>query len=446
MTTVMEIPRFRFAFHPADIPHIGHLHSAAFAWALARAQGGDFILRLDGAGMGETESGEEMVDALNWLGLDWDEGPGVGEQTAASTQQRQRGERYQELAETLVARGKAAYRDDLGGGRSLRLLLPEDEPIVVEDALRGPLRFEVESLPDTEPLLVSPEGAPSAYLTSVVDDQDMEISHVVQDGESLLTVPFQVALYRALGWEPPTYVHVPVIKREADPVAGARPLFADEFQEAGYLPEALFNYLLLLGWSPEEEIFGRWEVRRNLTLDAISAEPVTFDWQRLNRINRHHINEKSDKALSTLIRPYLADAYGLTDVNEAWLQRLTAVIRPEIVRLADAVHLAEWALADFFTFTPEAEAALEMETTRPALVRLVAELARIVLLDVPTATTILDALKRDLSSPEGSDARVEKPIRAALTGRLGSASLAEIMALLGAARCMNRAADILRGA
>ena len=386
-----------------------------------------------------------MLDALAWLGLDWDEGPVVGGPHAPYRQHR-RQERYRTVARSLLADGKATYRAEPRGGQALRLLLPEAQPLVVDDALRGRLTFEVETLPVAEPLLLSPEGHPSAYLAAVVDDHDMEISHVVQNGESLLTAPFHVGVYRALQWEPPTYVHLPVITREADPPDTTRPLFIDEFQEAGYLPEALFNYLLLLGWAPEEEIFGRWEVRRNLSPDEISAEPVSFEWERLDEINRRYIEKKSDKELSALIRPYLDEAYGLSDVNEAWLQRLTAVIRPEVVRLAEAVDLAEWALSDFFTFTPEAEAALEMETARPVLVRLVAELARLVLLDPPTATTILDALKRDVAGPDEAAGAVEKPVRAALTGRLGSAPLPEVMALLGAARCMNRAADVLRGA
>ncbi len=281
--------------------------------------------------------------------------------------------------------------------------------MAVDEALRGTLRYESDRLPD--PVLLQADGRATSLLADVVDDHEMGVTHVVRRQSESALSPLQAHLFRALDWEEPVWIHLPSIEDdEGQPLDSE--ILASDFQEAGYLPEAVFNFLLLLGWSPDEEILDKWKVRKQLKLEALSPEPAVFRWERLNEINRHYLRDKSDDVLATLARPYLEEAYDLSGVNEAWLEQLIALTREEMVRLADAPTVAAWALTDSFAFSEAAEEALTGETARAVLVRLVAELAHIVLLDEATATAILDTLRQHFGTDDA-----DSPVRAALTGR-----------------------------
>lgn len=434
------VPRFRFAPAPGGPPDLCDLHTAVFNWGLARALGGDFILRIeDGHSAESAQRGEEtaveMGEALRWLGLDWDEGPEIGGPHAPYFQsQRQDG--YREAAEQLLATENAYYEEGADGGRTLSLRVLGAGTTDVADAVRGARRYEAEGLSD--PVLVQADGRATVLLAEVVDDHSMGITHVVRPPQDGALTPLQAHLFRTLGWEEPAWIHLPAVEDgEGESLASEIP--AETFREKGYLPEAVFNYLLLLGWSPDEEILDKWKVRKRLALEALSPGAVVFEWEALNRINRHYLQRKSDADLTALARPYLEEAYDLMGVNEAWLEQLMGLMRPEMARLADAPAVAEWALTDTFSYSEAAEQALESEAARPALVRLVAELAHIVLLDEPTAASILENLHRHFEA-----AAVDDPIRAALTGRVEGPPLPQAMGLLGKQRCMNRLATILR--
>lgn len=434
------VPRFRLVVSSSRRPDLGELHKAAFNWGLARALGGDFILRMAGdhdrdADGGEGDPGRELMPALRWLGVDWDEGPDLGGPHAPYLQS-QRQDHYRQVAGGLTATDDAYYEQDAAGKWPLYLRLPAGDEIAVDEALRGTLRYEVDQISD--PVLLRADGRATPLLADVVDDYEMGVTHVVQRQSEGALSPLQAHLFRTLGWEEPIWIHLPSIEDEQ-----GRPLdseiLASDFQEAGYLPEAVFNFLLLLGWSPDDDVLDKWKVRKRLKLEALSPEPAVFRWERLNEINRRYLRDKSDADLVALAGPYLEEAYDLSGVNEAWLERLIALTREEMARLADAPAVAEWALTDSFAFSEAAEEALAGETARAALVRLVAELAHIVLLDEPTATAILDGLRQQFG-PDDAD----RPVRAALTGRVEGPPLAAIMALLGKQRCLNRIATILR--
>jgi glutamyl-tRNA synthetase len=253
MSAAMTLARFRFAPSPTGSPHAGSLHTALFNWALARSQGGDFILRIDDTDPARNtpQAIEEMLDALHWLGLEWDEGPDIGG-PHAPFYQSQRRERHVAIADRLLESG-AAYHG-AGDSPPVRLRLPRSGQTVVHDALRGPITFANRHLQD--PIIVRGDGNPLYHLASVVDDHDMEITHIVRGEDWIATAPIHVHLYHALGWEEPVWVHLPLIRSRAgeklskrDPESG---YLVHDFREAGYLPQALFNYLLLLGWSPPE--------------------------------------------------------------------------------------------------------------------------------------------------------------------------------------------------
>lgn len=455
--TEHDVPRFRFAPSPTGSPHVGSLHTALFNWALARSMRGDFIVRIDDtdAARSSQQQAGEMLDALSWLGLDWDEGPALGGEFGPYVQSQRR-QRHLQIARQLYEQGDAYYGDDAASdlgpeaGAVLRLRLPTTGEIEFQDALRGAIRFDASKMQD--PVIVRSDGSPLYHLASVVDDHDMAISHVARGEDWIASTPIHQHLCALLGWQPPIWVHLPLIRGARGQKLSKRDAeggyLVQDFQELGYLPQALFNYLLLLGWSPpdEEEIVTKADVRRYFRLQDLSASSAMFDWDKLNWLNRHYLQQRDDAQLARLVRPHLEEAYAAGEFEDRWLERLVALIRGDMVRLADAVELSEWALSDTFAFSQEAEEALATDAARPVLVRLIAELAHVVLLDEQTAQSILQSMQSQFAAASGWQTRdVYWPIRAALTGRVRGPALHEVMALLGKGRCLERAAVILRG-
>lgn len=456
MMTSDDVPRFRFAPSPTGALHVGSLHTALFNWALARSMGGDFILRIDDTDAARNKEHliGEIMDGLQWLGLDWDEGPDIGGEFGPYLQSLRR-DRHIEIAAQLYDRGAAYYGEEGGEDQGsdssmpLRLRLPQDGDMAFDDLLRGSIRFQWAQL--TDPVIVRSDGSPLYHLATVVDDHDMAISYVARGEDWIASTPLHEHLYRLLEWEPPKWIHLPLIR---DPQGGKLSkrdeqggYLVDDFQEQGYLAEALFNYLLLLGWAPPggDELVGKAHVRRLLRAEDLSPSPAMFDWDRLNWFNRRYLQQHGDRQLAQLVRPFLEDAYPDTPLDERWLQRLVALLRDELVRLADAVDASEWAFGDDFSLSEEAQRALQGVSTRPVLVHFIAELAHIVLLDEQSAQTILQQLQQRFAASHGWRAQdIYWPIRAALTGRVQGPALHELMALLGKDACLQRAAAILR--
>jgi glutamyl-tRNA synthetase len=447
-------PRFRFAPSPTGAPHVGNLHTALFSWALSRALRGDFVLRIEDTDPARRDphATREMMAALEWLGIDWDEGPDLGG-PYEPYRQSERIRRHREVAARLFEAGHAYYGDDpdgdLGAADSvpLRLRLPRQGTIAVEDGLRGRISFDAGALSD--PALLRGDGTPLYHLAAMVDDHDMAITHVVRGEEWLPSAPANAYLYRVLGWEEPVWIHLPLIlNRQRQKLAKRDPeggYLLRDFQDAGYLPEALFNYLLLLGWSPdgEQEIVDKWTVRRQFRLERLSRSPAIFDWDKLNWVNRHYINELSDGALAEQTRPYLEEKYKSVPGGPRWLEALVALVRPELDRLADVTGAVSWAFEDDFEYTDSAVTALAHPAAGPALVRLVALVAqRAVLLDRPTAEHLLERLREDLS--EYRPAQIFQPIRAALMGDVDGPPLPDLMPILGPQRVMSRLARAIK--
>lgn len=449
------IPRFRFAPSPTGIPHVGNLHTALFCWALARAMKGDFIIRIEDsdAARNDPQAAQRMLDALAWLGIDWDEGPDTGGEYGPYVQS-ERLSRHRRVIEQLLDEGHAYYGDDPDNpaapdGNPLRLRLPREGQTVLDDAIRGPISFENKTLEDR--VIVRSDGRPLYHLAAMVDDHDMAITHVVRGEEWIASAPIHVRLYHVMGWQEPVWIHLPLIlnkqgqklkKRDAE--GGYR---IDDFQATGYLPEALFNYLLLLGWAPEndQEIVSKWDIFQQFHVQRLSSSPAIFDWDKLNWINRQYIQKLSNKALAERLQPYLEEAYGAVPTSGEWLPRLTAVIREEVTRLQDAVALVEWAFVEEVSWREDGRQALATTPARPVLLRLVAEIAAVVLLDEQTAHTILSGLHKRLKKSEGWKAsQIFLPIRAALTGTASGPPLPKIMGILGKERTLQRVGAALR--
>ncbi|MCA9961279.1 MAG: glutamate--tRNA ligase [Anaerolineales bacterium] len=448
------IPRFRFAPSPTGIPHIGNLHTALFSWALSRALGGDFILRIEDSDPARNtpSATQQMMDALTWLGIDWDEGPDIGGDYGPYIQS-QRLPAHQHIITQLVDEGHAYYGDDpahpaAATDNPLRLRMPQTGETVLHDAIRGPIRFDNNLLKDA--ILVRSDGRPLYHLAAMVDDHDMGITHVVRGEEWIASSPIHIQLYQALGWTQPTWIHLPLIlnKRgqklsKRDPEGG---YLITDFQEAGYLPQAVWNYLLLLGWTPdgEQEIVDKWVMRKQFRLERLSASPSIFDWDKLNWVNRQYVQRLSDEQVAEGIRPFLEDAYD-TPLDDKWLLRLTNIIRDGLKTYADAVDLTAWAFADGYELSTAGTAALTTEPAKPILAWLIAELAAIVLLDEPTANTILNGLRQRGQAQHGwRPTEMYHPIRAALTGDVNGPPLAAVMSILGKETALQRLANGLK--
>lgn len=433
-----QIPRFRFAPLATAVPGAANLRLALYAWAFSRAMRGDFILRLPPA------TAVSFPDALTWLDVDWDEGPVVGGEYAPY-RAGARDAAYQEAAEQLLAGGRA-YRDEAGEGRPLRLRLLPAREITIDDAVRGEMTLTHGG--EADPMLLDGDGRFHPHLVTVVDDHAQAITHVVRD----LTVQdaaVQADLYRALEWEEPVWIHLPSLftpeGNPLTPTASPPGYRLSDFQGEGYLPRALWNYLLLLGWMPQgEEIVDKWRVRQEFEPAQIGAGPVAFDWTHLRRVNRHYLAQLRDEQLAAAIRPFLEEAYDTLPADEKWLLRITAVIREQLTTLSDAVDAAAWA---FTAVAPDESGrlALQSAAAKPALMQLIAEIAPVVLLDADTARGVLERVHVVLQEKERlTPAQIDPPIRTALGGTAAGPAAPAMMGVLGKERTLRRLAAALK--
>jgi glutamyl/glutaminyl-tRNA synthetase len=434
-----QIPRFRFTPPRETAPGVANLRLALYAWAFSRAMRGDFILRPP------PPTAVSFAKALTWLDVDWDEGPDLGGEYAPY-HSGARETAYQEAAEQLLAAGHAYY-DEAKEGRPLRFRLPAgDVSMTINDALRGEMTLTYGE--EVDPALVDENGRFHPHLVAVVDDHAQAITHVVRDAPPH-GAALQAALYRALGWEEPVWLHLPpLFTPSGDPLTpdvsppGYR--LAD-FQAEGYLPRALWNYLLLLGWTPPgDEMVDKWRVRQEFAAERIKANPVAFDRAQLRALNRRYLAGLSDEKLAEAIRPFLQEAYDALPTDEKWLLRLTAVIRDQLATLSDAVVAAAWA---FTALEPDENGrlALQSAAAKPALMQLIAEIAPVVLLDAGTARGVLERVHAILGEKEGlTPEQIDRPVRAALCGAAMGPPIPAMMGLLGKEPTLQRLAAALK--
>lgn len=470
--------RTRFAPSPTGELHLGNVHTALFAWAYARRAGGSFVVRFEDTDAERLVPGAEeaILGDLRWLGLDWDEGPDRGG-PYGPYRQTERLDLYAEAAGRLLAEGRAYHcfcsAEDLARRReealrrgepprydgrcrdlpaeevhrrlaaleaagerpALRFRLPDERrELVVDDLVHGPTAFDLADLDDF--LLVRPTGMPLYNFAVVVDDASMAITHVIRAEEHLSNTPRQVLLFEALGAPVPRFAHLPMLlgpgrrklsKREAATALG-------QYREAGYLPQAVLNFLALLGWSDPEgrEFLSAAELCARFSLDRVGRSAGIFDPERLRWMNREYLRRLTPEALWAALCPFLARRGHLAgDSGEERLRAAAFALREEA---GDLVELAE--LLDPFwpgpSPAPDAEAAkaLASEAAGPAL-----RAAGTLLADLaegewsrPVLNERLHALPPVLGLGPG---KVFRPLRAALTGRTSGPELALVLWLLG---------------
>jgi nondiscriminating glutamyl-tRNA synthetase len=351
--------RVRFAPSPTGHLHVGGARTAIFNWLFARHHGGRFILRIEDTDVARsTRESEAMVlDDLRWLGLQWDEGPDVGGPDAPY-RQSERVERYREVAMELLSRG-IAYRcycteeeleqkrkqaekenrpphydlkcwfnrRDDNAPNAIRFHVPDDGDVTINDLIRGEVSWKRESLGDF--ILLRSDGLPTYNFSVVVDDHDMEVTHVIRAEEHLTNTHRQVLIYRALGWTVPEFAHVSLIlgqdRTKLSKRHGATSVSA--YAEEGFLPDAMVNYLTLLGWAAPDgrDIFTRDYAIQHFSLDRVNPAPAVFDPQKLEWMNGQYIHAMSADELRPLVAKFF---------DAPWLPEGIEVVKTSVHRLA----------------------------------------------------------------------------------------------------------------
>jgi glutamyl-tRNA synthetase len=464
--------RCRFAPAPSGSLHVGNVRTALFSWLHARHHHGAFVLRIEDTDASRVteEATRGVIDELRWLGLDWDEGPDRGG-PHAPYRQSQRGEIYREKTEALLASGHA-YRcwctpaelaerraaalargeppgydgrcrersaDEIAAFEAedrpfaIRFRMPERDH-VVHDLVKGEVRWAARDLRDF--VIVRSDGSPVFLLAVAVDDLLMEITHVVRGDDLLASAPRNAAVIEALGGTPPTYAHVPqVLGPDGKPLSkrhGATSLEA--FREQGFLPEAMMNYLALLGWAKDDHttFLSRDELIASFEVSRVSHNPAVFDVQKLEWMNNHSIQQLDDDDLAARCLRFLTET-GLS-VDPALLRSAMPLVRERMRRLTEAPVLLRFLFTDDVT-SNEPAAQLLAKAPEGYLKAAADGLDALERWDTEGIQATLDALAAEagLSRTKGW-----QPIRAAATGSNVSPPLPESLALLGKERTVGR--------
>jgi len=464
--------RCRFAPAPSGSLHVGNVRSALFSWLWARRNDGVFILRVEDTDASRVteEAFRGVLDDLQWLGLDWDEGPEVGGAHGPYRQSERRGiyrdmvdrllgqgdayrcycteQELDERKEAALARGEPPGYDGrcrtltdaeraafVAEGRTsvVRFHMPEHEWIV-PDLVKGQVRWAAGELRDF--VLERSDGSPVFLLAVAVDDLLMAVTHVVRGDDLLAAAPRNVAVIQALGGEPPVYAHVPqVVGPDRKPLSKRHGSTSVEaFREQGFLSEALVNYLALLGWSPgdDREIVPREELIRIFDLARVSSNPAAFDIEKLTWMNTHYVQQLDDDELAARTVHFLTQA-GL-GVDPATLRKAMPIVRERIHTLRDAVDLLTFLFSD--DVTPNEKAANLIAKAPEGYLKAAADaLDGLAGWNAERITETLDAL----ANQEGLNrTKGWQPIRAAVTGSNVSPPLPESLELLGRERTVAR--------
>ena len=474
-------PRVRFAPSPTGYLHVGGARTALFNWLLARRHGGVFVLRIEDtdAERSSWEMVAGIVDGLRWLGLDWDEGPDVGGPHEPYFQS-QRLEKYREHARLLVQRGRAYHcyctPDDLqkkradaeargtawtydracvhraaaevaaleaaGAPKAVRFHVPPGRTAFA-DQVHGNIAFDNANIEDF--VILRSDGQPTYHLSVVVDDIEMAITHVIRGDDHISNTPKQILLYEAFGKTAPTFAHVPLImgpdKKRLSKRHGATSVM--EYQRLGYLPEAMVNFLALLGWSPggDREVLTREELKALFALDGISGGNAVFNLEKLDWFNQQHIARMANEALLAAIEPHLREAGlwrdELAGPEREWTFRVLDLLKPRVKKFDHLVdEIRPFLVADDELEVDSVAAGKHLTAeVRPVL----AQLADAIASGPPADGAAAEVTVRSTAEQASMKAApVIHATRVAVTGRSVSAGLFDVLAILGPDRVVRR--------
>ncbi len=461
----------RFAPSPTGYLHIGGARTALFNWLYAKHLNGKFLLRIEDTDRERStnEAIRAIIDSMKWLGLHWDDD---------IIFQFSRAQRHAEIAHQLVAEGKAYYcfctleeldemrekarqekrqprydgrwrdRDireaPLGVKPVVRLKVPYEGETGILDVVQGQVRVQNDQLDDM--VLLRADGTPTYMLAVVVDDHDMRITHVIRGDDHLTNTFRQIQIYKAMGWNTPTFAHIPMIHGDDGAKLSKRhgALGVEAYKDMGFLPEAMCNYLLRLGWGyGNEEIISQEQAIRWFDIQNVGRSPARFDLAKLKNLNAHYLNQSNDQHLTTLITPSLEEKLGkqLTAAEKSLLESAMPGLKQ---RAQTTLELADNAL--FYVHPrplPLDDKARQLldKTTLDLLKNFIPKLAE-------TKDWSHDGLQeicRVFSENHSLKlAQIAQPLRAAITGRSVSPSIFEVMEVLGREECLKRLEDVLK--
>jgi nondiscriminating glutamyl-tRNA synthetase len=482
--------RARFAPSPTGPIHIGNIRTALFNYLFVKSggSGNTMILRIEDTDQQRSSAEYERLiyEELRWLGIDWDEGPDKGG-GYSPYRQSERLDIYNGYYERLIKEGKAYYcfctpeeleldkkktacesssprysgrcskltdeevKRYLQEGRpaTIRFKIGPDRPVVFEDVVKGRIEIDSDTL-GGDMVIRKSDGMPTYNFSAVIDDHLMGITHVIRGEDHLSNTPKQILLYEALGWETPVFAHAPLIlgpdrtklsKRHGNTYIG-------QYREDGYLPEAMFNYLALLSWSPEgeKELLSKEEIIGQFRLERVTRANPVFDIDKLNWINAHYIKESSPERIAELAKPYLIKE-GLLDSQLAeekkeWLEFLVSTVQESLTRVSDITEKVRIFFDD--QITPEDDEALQVLKGEgvagllEALKTLVEKSERV---DQEFCSGVFKALQKE-TGIKGK--QLYMPIRVAVTGQCHGPDLVRTFILLGKERLLERLRHVLR--
>lgn len=462
----------RFAPSPTGFLHIGGARTALFNWLFARRNGGKMLLRIEDTDRERSTDAaiQAIIDGLQWLGLSWDD---------EVVYQFSRAVRHREVAESLLAKGRAYYcyatQQELEEMRDLarkegrpsrydgrwrdrasseapegvkpviRLKAPQEGETVVNDLVQGPVTWQNKDLDDL--VLLRSDGTPTYMLAVVVDDHDMNVTHVIRGDDHLTNAARQTQIYQALEWDIPEMAHIPLIHGADGAKLSKRhgALGADAYRALGYLPEALRNYLVRLGWSHgDQEIFSTDEMISAFDLKQIGRSPARFDFAKLENLNGHYMRQTPDDQLLAAIEtilPEVGPARGLPDVLDGELRARFLAAMPGLKERAKTlIELLDSAYYLYakrpLSFDDKASGILTDGGSR--IVGIVPKLEEISQWKAENIEAVIRAHAHDIDAKLG---QVAQPLRAAVTGRATSPGLFEVMEVLGKAETLARISD-----
>ncbi len=479
--------RVRFAPSPTGLLHIGGLRTALYNYLLARKHDGTFILRIEDTDRSRyVESAEEdIIAALEWVGLEYDEGPGVSGPDAPYYQSKRK-EKYHKYANQLVDEGFAYYAFDTeaeleamrerlksednpspkydavtrrqmrnsitlpdeevqrllddGAEHVVRLKVPRRETVQFDDAIRGAVSFDTDGLDDQ--VLLKSDGMPTYHLANVVDDHLMGITHVIRGEEWLSSTPKHMLMYRYFGWTPPTMAHLPLImspeggklsKRDADKLG--IPVFVNEYRDAGYEPEALINFLAFLGWNPgtEQEVFPLDELVEAFSLDRVGSSGVQFDLDKLDWFNGQYIRRMSVDELAERARPYLeAEGY---EVSDERLRFICEIMQDRLDRISDLATDARYFFEAPDSYDEQGIKKRWKDDSADLLEEYADRLEAADTFDTDTVNTMLRTLADEQDVGAG---RIIHPARLAVSGRTYGPGVFGLLVSVGKDECIRR--------
>lgn len=482
--------RVRYAPSPTGHLHIGNARTALFNYLFARHNGGDFIIRIEDTDLKRNiaDGEKSQLENLAWLGMDWDESPDKPG-AYGPYRQSERKEIYQPLIDQLLlsnraykcycteeeleaereaqrARGEMphyggkcahltpeeqAEKEAAGLQPVVRFRVPRNTEYTFEDMVKGHIHFESDSV-GGDFVIQKRDGMPTYNFAVAVDDHLMKITHVLRGDDHIANTPKQLMVYEAFGWTPPTFGHMTlIINTETGKKLSKRDesilQFIEQYKELGYLPEAMFNFIALLGWSPvgEEEIFSQEELIKLFDEHRLSKSPAAFDAKKLAWVNNQYMKKLDVKTLAKMCHPHLVKAGRLPEelsaAQETWLEKLTSLYQEQMSYAAEIVELSDLFFTEHPVLDEAAKEVLAQEGAETVIADFKEKLEKLEVVDNASVLATIKAVQKD-TGIKGKN--LWMPVRVATTGQTHGPGLGEAIELLGKEKTLAHMNEIMK--